>query len=246
MKISTVTITLNSEKTIKQTIDSYLQQEYQDKELIVIDGGSTDDTINILESYKYCIDNYISEPDEGISDAFNKGILRSTGELVFILSSDDYLINSNIFDLVVAQTSKNVDIIYGDIISKSLNSERIVKPLSLKRIKYNFPLKHPAMFVKRSLYEKIGLYSLNCKMAMDYEFTYRAVNNDSIFKYIDKPLVVVRDGGANQQNRFKTIKEVYSVSTIFGANKFIAAMYVLKKILSYFIKILSDLNKHTK
>ena len=238
IKISVVTVVLNSVETIEQTLQSYSDQQNVNKELIVIDGCSTDGTLDILDRYKNIIDVVVSEKDEGISDAFNKGIERSSGDIVFLLSADDYLPNPNVLSKVITvfEKDESIDIVYGNIVSKNMQHENVIRPLSLTGITYNFPIKHPGMFIRKDLYQKLGGYDLKCKMAMDYEFALRACKVSSIFYYIDDVLCVVREGGANQQNRIQTINEVYNISITYGGSFLWASFYRYKKILVYIIK----------
>lgn len=177
LKVSIITVSFNSCNTIKKTFESVKNQNYNDIELIVVDGGSTDSTISVIEEYKFCIDKFISEPDHGIYDAMNKGILMSTGDLIGILNSDDFLINDSVITKVVKyHKNNNVDISLGNIvqfknnISKRTYSSRKWTP---KRLKLGLMPPHPSMFVKKDIYDRYGLYKLNYKIASDYEIMIR-------------------------------------------------------------------------
>lgn len=177
MKVSIITVSFNSSNTIKKTFESVKNQNYNDIELIVVDGGSKDSTIAIIEEYKFCIDKFISEPDHGIYDAMNKGILMSTGDLIGILNSDDYLSNDSVITEVVKYHKNSIiDISVGNIIQfKNSNFKRAYssKKWSPKSLKFGFMPPHPSMFVKKNVYEKYGLYKLNYKIAADYEIMIR-------------------------------------------------------------------------
>lgn len=181
MKISVITPTFNSEKTIQKTIDSILCQSYTKFEHIIIDNLSEDNTVSIAKNlYKESPSNLriISEKDIGISDAFNKGINYSAGEIITILNSDDYYYSNDIFEKVINifKTSECV-IVHGDVeFIDSKYGSYTRKPLELDRL-ITMPLNHPTMFVNRNIYSSIGLFDNTYRYSMDFEFYCRLYKN---------------------------------------------------------------------
>jgi glycosyltransferase involved in cell wall biosynthesis len=217
MLISVITPTFNSEKTIIRNIKSIIEQNYNNFEHIIIDNLSTDNTLEAADKIYH--ENKIrsklkitSERDEGIADAFNKGIKSATGEIIAILNSDDYYFDENVFDKVMREfENSNIQFVHGDIYFKDeIYGSNIRKPLSalmMKGLIYN----HPTMFVRKSFYEKIGLFNTDYKFSMDFEFYCRIAKNskpDEISVYLkEKPLVQMTSGGASWNNELKSVEE---------------------------------------
>ena len=181
MKISIITVCFNAVSTIKDTIDSVLNQNYPEIEYIIVDGASTDGTVEIIRSYGNRIAKFISEPDEGIYDAMNKGISLASGNIVAILNADDFYINSQVISKVVkAFRESGADIVYGDIvIVHPENTEKVVRYWKAGKyrpgsFKWGWHPPHPAFFVKRKIYEKYGVFDLEFKrVAADFEIMAR-------------------------------------------------------------------------
>ncbi len=192
-KICIITVCYNSERTIEETIKSVIAQDYPNKEFIVIDGLSTDHTGDILDRYKQFITTIVSEKDDGIPDALNKGIQRASGEWIYFLSSDDLFYDDNVlYDIF--SIPHEVDMVYGDVIMKT------------KGLKYDgeFDLKkilrqnicHQAQFYKRDLFSRIGLFDVNYKLLSDYDHTLRIFANEQIkTKYIERIVALFNDTG---------------------------------------------------
>lgn len=213
MKISIITVVYNNEKTISCAINSVLSQSYDNIEYIIIDGNSSDNTDNIIKSYGSKIGIYISEKDKGIYDAMNKGINLATGDLVGILNSDDLYNDSDVIKDVVARFSenKNLNILYGDLVY--VHSENIDKIVRTWHSGSYYPKffengnvpPHPALFVKRMVYEKGGLFNLDYKLAADYDFMLRIFKKfGTTSEYLPRLMVRMRLGGATNQS-FKNI-----------------------------------------
>jgi glycosyltransferase involved in cell wall biosynthesis len=198
--ISVVTVTRNAEKTIERTINSVLQQNRTDVEHIVVDGGSTDSTLAILERFNDQLEYWISEPDRGIFDAMNKGISLARGRFIGILNADDYYLPGAL-DLV-AQKIETIfgGIIYGDYIFVA--ADAVVQfPVKVNlNLTRGMTLGHPAMFVSFATYDRIGLYNPNFKFSGDLEFALRALKSDVVFNPIAQPLAVFESGGAAERN----------------------------------------------
>lgn len=204
MKITIVTVCRNSASTIKSTVESVLSQDYADIEYIVVDGGSTDGTLGILQDYAGKLDRLISEPDKGIYDAINKGIAAATGEIVGILNSDDFYESPTVLSSVVRAftDSPRADIVFGDVV--------YVRPDSLQRVvryygsgafrpwklRFGWEPPHPATFVRRSAYARIGPYATDFRVASDYEMFVKAfLVHHMTFARVDAVLVRMRTGG---------------------------------------------------
>jgi glycosyltransferase involved in cell wall biosynthesis len=213
MKITIVTVCFNSVMTIEDTIKSILYQEYKNVELIVIDGGSTDGTLDILRSYSSIIHILVSEPDRGIYDAMNKGINFATGDIIGVLNSDDILFDSHILSDIAIEfmNSSDLDIIYGNIVYVRKNdSNRIVRTWVSKGYyeKYfedgNVP-PHPSLYIRRSIYINSGNYDTRYTLAADYDFMLRVFKKYAyVSKYLNRTFVKMRLGGASNRN-FKNI-----------------------------------------
>lgn len=207
MKISLITVTYNSGKTLSDTINSVLSQTFTDFEYIIIDGGSTDNTIDIIKKYESYFKGklkWISEKDNGLYDAMNKGILLSTGDVIGTLNSDDFFSNKNILEIIHTEfiKDKTIDAIYGDIhFVNSTNLNKCVryyssKIFSRKLMILGFMPAHPSFYIKRKSIFKSGLYKTSYKVAADFEFLLRCIYLNKIkTKYIPTDMVTMRTGG---------------------------------------------------
>lgn len=209
--ISIITATFNSAKTLKDTIQSVLRQTNKDFEYLIIDGGSTDETIDIVKSYESEFSGrlkWVSEKDQGIYDAMNKGIKMASGDVVGILNSDDYFTSDDILQTVDnAFKSHEIDAIYGDIhFIRDGNSQKCVRYYSSRMfrpfwLRFGFMPAHPSFYCKREVFEKAGLYSLDYKIGADYEMMVRLFKKYRIMsQYINKDFVTMRTGGASNNN----------------------------------------------
>ncbi|GAA68720.1 glycosyltransferase family 2 protein [Pseudoalteromonas sp. BSi20429] len=204
MKVSIITVCYNSAATINDTITSVLSQDYKNIEYIVIDGGSSDATLDIINKYREQISVVISEPDKGIYDAMNKGIKNATGDIVGILNSDDFYETKDVITEIINNFDVDTEIVFGDLIFvKPENIEKITRFYSLPRFKawklrFGWMPPHPATFIKKSVYDKYGLYKINYKISADYEVFVRFLLVNKVnFKHINKILVRMRDGGVS-------------------------------------------------
>ena len=249
IKISIITVSYNSEKTIKDTIESIFLQDYTNIEYIVIDGGSTDGTLDIIKKYAHQISYYISEPDKGIYDAMNKGIKAATGDIIGILNSDDFYPNSFVINNVAKTfVRRSCDAVYGDLVYlKENDTSKIVRywqagEYSTSKIKNGWMLPHPTFFVKKEMYERYGYYDTDLKSAADYEMILKLLykHNINVF-YIPMILVKMRMGGVSNSsliNRIKANKEDGLAWTINQLNKpmFVRIKKPLQKIRQFFLK----------
>ena len=281
MKISVITVCFNSSSTIQDAVDSVLAQEGVELEYIVIDGGSNDNTVDLLRGYEGRIAQLISEPDEGIYDAMNKGVARATGDVVGILNSDDFYAHEQVLSLVMAafesgevqrsdgrgqrseaialeagaststssvQASRaptvldgndgalpsseyesvidnrqseikerkevaSVDCVYGDLdYVDAEDTNRVVRAWRSKSyetgaFRRGWHPAHPSFFVKRSVYERFGLFDLNLPIAADYEFMLRVLERHQLqSNYLPEVLVKMRIGGASNASIKNVLK----------------------------------------
>jgi len=216
VKISIITIAYNSEETIEDTIKSVVAQNYQNIEYIIIDGGSTDGTMAIINKYRAHISVLVSEPDKGIYDAMNKGVEKSTGELVGILNSDDFYANNNVVQSI-ANKIGDKDGIYADLVYVDReNTDKVIRYWKSKEYKEGSFLKgwmppHPTFFIRKEIYNKYGSYNLSLKSAADYELMLRLIHKEKIsIVYLPEIITKMRVGGqsnASLSNRLKANKE---------------------------------------
>ena len=217
MKISIVTVAYNAASTIKDTIDSVLSQTGIDLEYIIVDGGSQDDTIKIVESYGSKIHQFISEADNGIYDGMNKGVKMATGDIIGILNSDDFYMDENVLKKIIQKFTDKVQAVYADLVYVDQNdTTKITRTWISKEYQPNAFRKgwmppHPTFFVRKEIYEKFGCYSLELRSAADYEFMLRVIHKHQIqIDYLPEVIVRMRAGGesnASFKNRLRANKE---------------------------------------
>jgi len=209
MKISIITVVWNNVKTIKDTIDSVLSQTYKNIEYIVIDGGSTDGTLSLLESRRDQLSALVSEPDEGIYDAMNKGIKLAKGDVIGFLNSDDFYLNDKVISKVASEFERDIflDASYGNLIYvDQTNTSKIIRYFKTGEFKQGLFLKgwcpaHPTFFVRKSVYERNGNFDLNYHFASDVELMMRFLEIHKIKSlYIPEVMVKMRMGGVSNRN----------------------------------------------
>ena len=205
MKVSIITVSFNSAKTIADTIESVLSQDYPEIEYIVVDGGSTDGTVQIIEEYQDRISHWISEKDRGMYDAMNKGIALATGDVIGILNSDDVYMNKHIIsELMGLMQSQKAQVVFADLILVDQdNPNKVLRYYDSghfhpNKFKYGWMPAHPTVFVKRALYDAVGLFATNYQIAADYEMLIRILAiQRARYVYLPKPVVRMRSGGAS-------------------------------------------------
>lgn len=203
-KISIITVAYNSAATIAQTLESVKKQTYRNIEHIVIDGGSTDNTLAIVRSYPH-IAKVISEKDKGIYDAMNKGLKLATGDVVGFLNSDDVYAHEDILGKVAVQfESDHTDTLYGDLhYVDAADTDRVLRNWvsgSFKRssFKYGWMPPHPTFFVRKNVFNKLGGFNISLKSASDYELMLRVLYvNNCTTTYLPEVMVKMRVGGAS-------------------------------------------------
>jgi glycosyltransferase involved in cell wall biosynthesis len=240
VKITIVTVVFNGELHLEETIASVINQNYENLEYIIVDGGSTDNTLGIIQKYRDKIDLVVSEPDRGISDAFNKGIRLATGDIIGLISSDDFLLEGALNELRKAYEELPLaDVFYGSHISldpKTMIYKRVLPKKNLSSMPYSLAIGHPPTFVAKKCYEQHGLFDENYKCAMDFELLLRFYLGKAVFKRIFSDLVVVRMGGTNQIHRAITLMEMKNISLNYGGNVFLVYLEFFKKKVKDIIK----------
>lgn len=213
MKISVITATWNSGKTIGDTLRSVFNQSFTNVEHIIKDGGSKDDTLEICKNFeqKYYKDeckgrtiNILSDKDKGIYDAMNQGVKAATGDVIGILNSDDFYTSDDVLARVAEEFEKNPELeaVYGDIhFVKDENLKKCTRYFSSRyfrpwALRFGFMPAHPSFYVRREVYEKYGLYDLDFRTSSDFEMMVRLFVKEKIrSKYINKDFVTMRAGG---------------------------------------------------
>lgn len=227
MKISVITVCYNAEKTIKETLDSVRGQTYSEIEHVLVDGGSTDGTLAIIDSYQDSSVKLISEPDEGIYDAMNKGIGLATGEIIGILNADDVYDNKHIIEkIAMVFEDPTIDACYGDLVYvKTLDLSKIVRFWSAGSYYVGaFPRgwcpPHPTFFVRKGLYEEHGRFDLNFGLAADFELMLRFIEKKRInTAYIPSVLVRMRLGGATNKSLRNILIQNKEIIMAFKTNR---------------------------
>lgn len=213
---SIITPTLNSERTIKKTVESVLSQNLEDFEYLIVDGGSSDGTLDYVRELAAFENNlsFISEKDDGIFFAMNKGINLTRGSYIGIINSDDWF-TENALHLVKEAIEKNVpDIIHGDMIAvpvdQKYESDRLVRSRE-NLLNVRSSVNHPGCFVKRECYIECGLYDTRYKIAADYDFFLRCWKQGVSFHHIEEPLCFFREGGTSTKAPFRRDWEVFQI-----------------------------------
>ena len=194
--VSIITVVYNGAKHIKQTINSVLNQSYKNIEYIIIDGGSTDNTVEIIKRYEEKIDYWQSKKDNGIYFAMNKGISLAKGELIGIINADDFYLPDTISKILEEHKIHNSDIYHGDMqyVSEDGNLLSTAKP-DITKMNEMPAIFHPTCFVKRTVYDKAGLFDEQYKISADYDFLLRCLKQNFKFSYIPQTLTCFRLGG---------------------------------------------------
>lgn len=222
MKLSLITVTYNSDKTLAYTIESVLSQSYSNVEYIIVDGASTDQTVDVIKKYEPRFNGtmkWVSEPDKGLYDAMNKGIRMATGDVVGILNSDDFFTTNDILQQVADafEANKEIDAVYGDVhFVNPDNLEKCVRYYSSKvfrrsLMKIGLMPAHPSFYLKKERFEQFGYYKTDYKIAADFEFLLRVIYKGRILtKYMSIDMVAMRTGGASTsgfESRKRIMKE---------------------------------------
>ncbi|MBN3144819.1 glycosyltransferase family 2 protein [Pectobacterium brasiliense] len=227
MKVSIITATYNSAKTISDTLKSLNAQTYPDIEYIIIDGGSKDNTLSLIKSSCSRVSVIISEPDKGIYDALNKGILSATGDIVGFLHSDDFFAYPDaVKDIVDAMRESNADAVYGDLnyISSTDNDVIVRKWVSggfdINKMKLGWMPPHPTFYMKRACYQRFGSFDLSYRISADYDSLLRYLWIYKVtVKYIPKVIINMRVGGMSNRSLSNMIMKTKEDVKAMKSNK---------------------------
>lgn len=208
MKFSIITVCYNSAETIASTLDSIAKQSHADIEHIIIDGVSKDDTLNIIDRHKSKNTIITSEPDKGIYDAMNKGIKLASGDVVGTLNADDFYVNNQVISHIAEVfEDATVEACYADLVYVSQeNTDKVVRYWKSQSyqdglFKSGWMPAHPTFFVRKSVYDRLGYFNLDCKIAADFELLFRFIEQHQIKTvYIPKVMVKMRTGGTTNKN----------------------------------------------
>lgn len=226
-KISVITVCYNSENTILDTLNSFYNQDYSNKELIIIDGKSNDNTVKIIKDSKVNYKSLVSEEDEGIYDAINKGIILSSGDLIGFLHSDDvYSSKSSLSKIAKKYVSNRSHGIFGDLeYVKSSNPKKIIRKwvdgkFTKKNLAYGWMPPHPTLYIERNAYEEFGTYKLDFKISADYELILRFFWTNSLtLSYIPETLVKMKTGGTSNKSIKNILKKTIEDAKAIKMNK---------------------------
>lgn len=256
MKISIITVTFNSDTTVQDTIESILKQKYQNYEYLVIDGGSKDNTVDIIKKYEPMFGGrmkWTSERDKGMYDGINKGIRMATGDVVGIINSDDFYHRTDIFDIIAKTFEENKDIqaIYGDVrFVHPDNLEKTVRYYSCKhwkpwRFRFGFMPAHPTFFTYKENFEKYGYYQYDYHIAADYELLIRHLYTNKVpAKYVPVDFMKMRTGGRSTNGWKANVLLNKEIVRACKENGIWTCMPLL--FMKYFIKVFELLNTKNK
>lgn len=238
MKVTIITVVYNNVYTIEKTIQSVINQSYKNIEYIIIDGGSTDGTLDIIQKYENYISYWKSEPDNGIYDAMNKGLKQATGDIIGIINSDDWYESSTVYHVVNCFKKNKCDVVHGDIILTQINGDPYMRYFGKKKFNIwrNMPIYHPTCFVKKELYMRYGFFNTDYNIAADYELILRLYMAKASFFYLSNDLAYFRIGGVSHKQFIRSIKEAKDISIMYGCNQFKANLYYTKNFFIFFLK----------
>jgi len=232
--VSVITVVLNGEKTLERCVASVRDQDYPNIEHLVIDGGSSDNTVDLLRQLDHQLDQWVSEPDRGISDAFNKGIALSHGEIIGLLNCDDWY-SPNAIQKVMAtfSDSDHTDIAYGFMqYWDEFQKRRFLVECDHRKLNFGMTVGHPAVLVSRSWYEKIGTFSLDFKLAMDYEWLLRSLSAGAAFKRVPEVVANMTEGGLGDRHWVESLREVVRARAMYlpgESSRWAQRRYFLKR-----------------
>lgn len=209
MKVSIITVTYNSAQTLARTMDSVSSQTYPNIEHIIVDGASTDGTVDIIKQCQGSVAYFVSEPDKGIYDALNKGLKKATGDIIGQLNSDDVFADNRVIELIVKRfENKQCDVVYGNLIYQPQcpDKDKVFRYWKSNRfdpkcLKYGWMPPHPTLYCKKEVYDKVGHFDTKFRISADYDFVLRVFSNlDYKTSYLPAVLVRMNIGGVSNSS----------------------------------------------
>jgi len=215
VKVSVITVVFNNALYISNAIESVLSQDYGNIEYIIIDGCSTDGTIEVIDKYRDCIQVFLSEHDDGIYDALNKGVNHATGDIVGFLHSDDMFMDKGTVSSIVRRfESSQIDVLYGDLdYVKNDGVECVVRRwrsglYSCKKLTLGWMPPHPTVYARREVYQRFGEYDLTYQISADYDYMLRIfTSHDLRIDYLQEVLVKMRLGGVSNRSLYNIVRK---------------------------------------
>jgi glycosyltransferase involved in cell wall biosynthesis len=218
--VSIITIVYNGEKHIADCVRSVQRQSYPHIQYIVVDGGSKDNTLGILQQFPTVITDLISEKDEGISDAFNKGILRAKGGIVGLINADDWYEDGAVE--MAVRALEDADVVYGDLRLLRNGATDFIMTGDHSRIRHQMRLNHPTVFVRRECYERFGVFDKQYKCAMDYDLLLRFYVNGCRFKHIPALMANMRWDGLSDSRWMLGVRETLKIKNTYLPQRHLA------------------------
>lgn len=233
-KVSIITVVLDGETYLEQTIKSVIGQSYPNIEYIIIDGGSTDSSLDIIEKYEKNIRYWVSEPDKGIYDAMNKGIEAAGGDIVGIINADDWYEPGAVERAVEILEVSGADAIHSAMKVLQDRGEPIVIPApeELDTFTKGMLINHPTLFARKSLYDRLGLFDTQYQVAADWDLMLRWWLGDTVFYAEERPFVNFRMGGMSSVHLKKSFEEKHHIRKKHNLIKWLDHYYLIDKIKS--------------
>jgi glycosyltransferase involved in cell wall biosynthesis len=249
MKVSIITVCFNSGATIRDTIESVRAQTFNNIEYIVVDGGSDDDTLAIVAEYEEVVSKVVSEPDQGIYDAMNKGINLATGDVVGIINSDDVLFDNDVIARIadVFQEARACDAAYANLVYVKRNdldavNRTIIAPtFGLWKIRFGFIMPHPTFYARRELFSRLGNYKLNYRVAADFELMARFLLSGIRVIRIPITAVKMREGGISSNGFWWRVHQNFEIVRACRENGLYSNIFMISMKLPF--KLLSFLKR---
>jgi glycosyltransferase involved in cell wall biosynthesis len=228
---SIITVVFNGEKYIEETINSVLGQKFVDFEYIIIDGNSSDRTLDIIRKYNDKIDYWLSEKDGGIYEAMNKGAEMVRGDYLYFLNAGDYFYDKNILDKVFRFLDGKNDLLVGNVIREycSYNSVFSLEGNSLRNIKYGKMPPHQGSFIKKDVFDELGGYNTSYRSSGDLEFFCRFYKKSYSYKVVNENIAFMPSGGMSSNKNISVNESYHVIKKHFG--KFYAYLYYFKKMI---------------
>ena len=246
LKVSIITISYNSAKTLGETIKSVLEQSYVDLEYIIIDGQSADTTVEIIKSYGDRISTYVSEKDDGIYDAMNKGVSLARGDIIGFINSDDKLNSEDcIWEIVKVFQVNDCDVVYGDkIYTDSKNTNRVIRywkagEYDRSNFEKGWMPPHLSTYIRKELYDKYGKFRTDFKIAADYELLFRFMyKHNAKSKYLPKVIARMRAGGISNKSIKNILISNYEVYKSWKVNGLsVSPLIIVRKPISKIMQL---------